>query len=379
MDTANKPPLTVAQVVRPAQGGIRRHVSLLLRETVVRGISNVLYAPAPFVLDSGADQLNIQRVNLEISASTRPLQDLKLISSLTRQLPQKNTLVHAHGLRAALIGCLAAHRAGLPSIFTAHNLPPAARLGTLQRTILRLIGNRASAIIAVSQAVKSALVEIGITAEKVSVIPNGIDLDAYTSAPSVSRSAFGISESANVIGFVGRLSPEKGADNLIRAFQSLPGSEQYLVIVGDGPQKPQLIELAANNNNIKFLGYREDVAAIMKICTLVCVPSLEEGQGITVLEAMACGIPVLASDAGGLKETTADGKRAVQVPAGDQAALIQKLQELLADDSLKETLSTAAFEYVHRECSLNKQISATISVYYGVMQNHNKANGGKQQ
>src|SRR5581483_11505341 len=252
----------VAEVVRPAAGGIRRHLATLLAGLDRHRFAPTLFAPADFALS----KVDVPRVSLAIAARTQPFADLRAIRQLEQLLRGNFDIVHAHGLRGALIGVLAAHRAGVPSLFTAHNLVP--RSGLLQRSALALISRYASAVIAVSEAVAVTLKESGLPAEKITVIPNGValaDFDAPVDAARI-RAQFGIPADAPLILAVGRFAPEKGFDVLIDAFARLQAQvpNARLVLVGSGPLDEELRRRAVSaGDRIVFAGQQADVAPFL--------------------------------------------------------------------------------------------------------------------
>ena len=303
MPQTSAKPLRIAFVVRPAAGGIRRHVGLLLNTLDRERFAVTLFAPADFAAD--ADPLTTPHIRLAISPRTNPFADRAVIQNLAQHLAQNVDLVHAHGIRAAWITAHAAFRLNLPFVFTAHNLVP--RLNPLARFGLQFASKFAARILAVSHAVADSLQANGVEGSKIVVIPNGIataPFDVpYNRAALSAR--FGIEPDAPLIAAVGRFAPEKGFDVLLKAFPAvqprLPDAQ--LLLAGDGPQMALLRRLAKNDAAIHFMGYVPDVVPVMQCADVVAIPSRQEGQGIVALEAAAAHRPVVASRVGGLNET----------------------------------------------------------------------------
>jgi glycosyltransferase involved in cell wall biosynthesis len=362
--------LKVAQIVRPAEGGIRRHVSLLIRETEQQGVLNTLFAPASFGLEFGI-QASAREV-AEISPTTRPLADAITIRRLTADLKASEVqLVHAHGLRAALIGSFAASFAGIPALFTAHNMPTTGsqKPSLIQRLAIKLVAGKSSGIICVSNAVAEAFRALGVSPNLLHVIPNGIDLALYSANhPAVTFDA--IPSSATVIGFIGRLSSEKGVDLLLQAFNAANLPEAHLVIVGDGPEGSALKETSSRlacARRIHFVGHQANPIPYLKRFDLLCAPSRLEGQGISVLEAMACRVPVVASDAGGLKESLANSSRGYSFSVGNVEQLLTAMEAaLLNTEATRERVDSAAL-FVQRNCGLDSQIERILRLYSGTL------------
>lgn len=325
--------------------------------------SSTLFAPSDF---AGQDKLiGIEHVSFAIGSSTSPLKDLAASIRLSRLIQGKYDLIHAHGIRGALIGVTAGRLAGIPAIFTAHNLTPV--LKGMPRFILSQIGKSSGTIVAVSQAVRQSLIINGIAEAKIRVIPNGIDLALYNISVDAAaiRSSFGIPVNAPLIVSVGRLSPEKGFDVLIKAFElllvKLP--DAYVILAGSGPEEARLRAMSSGQDAIILPGAVTDVIPIVMAADVVAIPSREEGQGIVALEAMAASKPLVASRVGGLVETIADGKTGILVPVEDQTALSDALFTMLTNSGLRAQMGRAGRERVEAEYTIRKMIARIESLY----------------
>lgn len=370
--------IRVAQVVRPAAGGIRRHVSLLMAHLDREEFAPTVFGPSVLTFDPPL--LEKERVPFAIQAVTSPVSDLRSIVSLARLLHGKFDLVHAHGLRGALIGVLAARLAGIPSLFTAHNLIESGSL--LQRLTLRTLGGSAAAIIAVSQAVADSLALQGVARAKITVIPNGVDLSTFSRRDTsynpdnpqereiscflhACRSGGG---KAPLVAAIGRLSPEKGFDVLIDAFtillEQLP--EARLILAGTGHKNREIRAQVNDTHNIHLAGELPDVIPLLFAADVVAIPSRQEGQGIVALEAMAAGKPVVASRVGGLVETVLDGETGLLVPPNDPAALAQALFQILTDKDGSLSMGQAGRIRVEQEYTLEKMMRRTIEIYRNI-------------
>lgn len=352
-------PLRVLHVVRPAEGGLRQHVLQLLEQSEAMGVTPSVAAP-PTLLDSLAHNQDWQAsIPLDIAPGFSLARDLLAASRLARIAPQFADIIHAHGLRAAWIAALAHRRRPMPFVFTAHNLPggsPLARLG------LPFVGNRASQIIAVSQAVADSLVLHALPRAKITVVPNGVDFDWF--APehldrAGARQAFGLPKDAFVVAAIARLSPEKGLDTLLETAGQRPGMN--FLIAGEGPQRPQLERNLPPN--ARLLGRIDDIRPLLAAANVLAVPSRQEGQGIVALEAMAARVPIVATRVGGLAQMLSDGETALLVPAGDSMALAAALSRLQSDKTLPARLVENAAIVVREQYDIGQMARATAAIY----------------
>lgn len=189
--------------------------------------------------------------------------------------------------------------------------------------------------VAVSRQVADALGPI-VPHARVSVIHPGVDLSRYVPRDKKSaRQPIDVGSDVKVIGVVARLVPEKGLAHLIHALVQLPG-DVHLVIAGDGPERPMLEKTAESlriAGRVHFLGHRDDVAQLYPAFDVFCLPSLSEGLPRSVLEAQACGVPVVATNVGALSDAVCH-RTGLLVEPGDPDALADALAIALARPQL---------------------------------------------
>jgi glycosyltransferase involved in cell wall biosynthesis len=185
--------------------------------------------------------------------------------------------------------------------------------------------------VAVSRSVASALARI-VPAAGIHVIPNGIDLGLFAPGDrDAARILMGVEGNQRIIGAIGRLLPVKGHDLLIKAMTCLP-SDVSLVIAGAGPASTDLQQLARDldvDTRVLFLGHRDDVHLLLPGFDVFCLPSRSEGFPRSVVEAQACGIPVVATDVGGLREAVCPDTGRI-VPTEDVPSLVDALLSRLS-------------------------------------------------
>lgn len=213
----------------------------------------------------------------------------------------------------------------------------------LTTPLIRAIWCRAGAVVANSHGLQ-ALAQRTAPEVPIGMIPNGVDADRYR--PHERRSG----SPARLV-FVGRLARQKGLDLLLEAVARLPGREAALDIVGDGPERERLEGLAASREAgcpVRFLGWRsgDDLVACYQSADVFVVPSRDEGMPNTVLEAMACGLPVVGSRISGIEEAVRDGETGLLFPPGDVGALADTIARLMADGGERARMGAAARDRV---------------------------------
>ena len=217
------------------------------------------------------------------------------------------------------------------------------------------------ATIAVSEPLAHGLGKWGVGRGAVDVIHNG----TVVGTGPVDR---GAGRAAPTVLFVGRLSSEKGCAVLLEAARLLVerGRRFKLVFVGDGPERPSLertVHLARLGSYVAFEGWKLDVSAYYTQADVVAVPSLREGLSLTALEAMASGVPVIASRTGGLAEIVLDEETGLLVEPGDGAGLAAALDRCLADPALRRRLGDAGRRRALERYSVATMVERTIAVY----------------
>lgn len=266
----------------------------------------------------------------DISVLWRLYQDMKA---------DRYDIVHTHGFKADLWGAIAGKLSAVPLIIsTIHNQEQYLKnpfISLLEKWIISSIDDT---IIVVSEGVKRFLIKAcGIPQAKIKKVYYGINPEDIKIDKSKDiRGEFGIGQDGILIGCVGRLTEQKGHRYLIQAAGKIieRNPKAKIFIIGRGKQEKHLKNLAKSFNldsGVIFTGFRKDAYSIIDKLNLIAMPSLWEGLGLVLLEAMALGKPIVATDVGGIPEVVENKKTGILVPAKDSKALAEAISDLLED------------------------------------------------
>lgn len=279
---------------------------------------------------------------------------------------QRFDIVHTHLFHANVLGRVVARLAGVPVVVsTTHVAEPRCWHLLLERWTASLVDR----VVAVSEGVRRYMVERAhIPAGKIVVMRNGVDPGRFRLRRGGFRRREGIASDCLLVTTVGRLHAQKGLGCLLQAARSLtlPHPEVRFLVVGEGPERRQLLRLRDRlglGDRVRFLGFRADVPQILADSDVFALPSLWEGLSIALLEAMAAGLPVVATDVEGVAEVVTDGETGLVVPPGDADALTAALSRLLGDPSLRRRLAQAGHQRVVRHFGWEKVVSDTMDLY----------------
>jgi glycosyltransferase involved in cell wall biosynthesis len=194
---------------------------------------------------------------------------------------------------------------------------------------------------------EQVIAETGIEGARVVSIPTGIDLERFRPKDrAAARAALGLPREAKIAGIVATLRSWKGHAYLLKALAAMRRPEVLLVVVGDGPQRAALVQLAATlgiSAQVRFAGNQDDVAPWMNAFDVFCLPSYaNEGVPQALMQAMACALPVITTPVGSIDEIVQAGVTGVMVPAQDDARLRAELSSLLDDDARRAAMGAAA-------------------------------------
>jgi glycosyltransferase involved in cell wall biosynthesis len=385
-----KEPIRVLRVIaRLNVGGPALHVTQLAAELDKRGYETTLVAgrvgEGEGSMEWAAEELGVKPVFVpELQREISPAADLPAIVELRRLIREhRPDILHTHTAKAGAVGRIAAALSGgaRPKI-VAHTFHGHVLRGYFSpwrtaffRQLERNLARMSDALIAVSPEVRDDLVRLGIASEdKISVIRLGLDLEGRTSADAGARARIradlGIPSERFVAGWLGRMTEIKRADDLLRAFALLRRRrEADLVLVGDGPLRLRLEELAADlgvSGACHFVGYQSDVGAYLSAFDAIVLTSANEGTPVTLIEALAAGRPVVSTDVGGVRDVV-EPDSGVLVGPGDLSGIADGLDLLAADPDLRDRFGAAGRARVLERYSVPRLVDDIDTLYQSLL------------
>lgn len=291
------------------------------------------------------------------------------IHAVARQ--HRATLIHAHHYSPFVYSCLAKMWSpGTGLVFTEHGRVSDAPPSTKRRMANRALSRFPNHVFAVSGELREHIIAEGFTPAQVDVIYNGISIRPPVEvADRLSiRERLGIDDDTFVVGTIARLDPVKDLGTLLEAVARVHASRSVrLIVVGDGPERARLEALAAElglRDVVHFLGHRDDARDWLAGCDAYVNCSVSEGVSLTILEAMAAALPVVATRVGGTPEVvTADC--GMLVPARDASAVAEALMTIAGDAGSRADLGKAARTRVETHFSLDRMVTQYRNIYEG--------------
>ena len=278
---------------------------------------------------------------------------------------ERPDIVHLHSRRGAeIMGGLAARLAGVKVVLSRRvdNPEPPIWVGWKYRLYQR--------VITISEGIYRVLLDEGVEQARLACVRSAIDPESCELECDRTwfREAFGLRESTTTLAVIAQLIPRKGHRFLINAMPELLDSfpDLRLLVFGQGALQDELkrqVDEMGLQAAITFAGFRTDLTRILPCLDLVVHPALMEGLGISLLQAAAAGVPIVAVNAGGMPEVVQDGYNGLLVPPGDTPALLQAISRLLSDRPLMMRMGQAGRVLVGREFSVARMVEGNLQVY----------------
>jgi glycosyltransferase involved in cell wall biosynthesis len=345
-------------------------IQLATRESKER---NIAALPGPGWVADTLKAEGVAPLDLSISR-TRPPLDLGLYRHLVRHIRENNVdLLHSHTLGVSVYACLAGLRTGTPVVCTLHGEPDLGRSERWRTIKLAILRRGAAKIVLVSNHLRELFVrESRIPAGRTAVVHNGVDCDRHSAGPDRTfRAELGISDDCFLFGAVGNVRALKAYDNLLHAAAIAVKTNPKLrfAVVGEtgsGKLMQELLELRSElglQDIVHFAGFRSDITPPLRSFDAFVLSSKSEGFSIATVQAMASGLPVLATRSGGPEEIITDGVDGLLVPRADSAALAAGMLRLAGDGELRTRLGAAARASARAKFSLAKMLESYEQIY----------------
>ncbi len=366
--------------------GTERHMFDLAKGLNAEGIETRIGSPTPSILKDRADSAGIGHVCIQ----KRGLIDRAAIKQLVQLLKNKEIdIIHAHNGRTMLSAAIAVTLARTgKAAATQHFLDPdhAAKTGVksmIYHSAHAWVSSRLSGYIAISDAVRDTMLSRKeAPPEKITVIHNGMyPVDILNQTPPAEvRASLNIPSDHLLIVSAARLEQEKNIVTLISAVEQVRRKHPNVtcLIAGSGTLEGELKSQITNMNqeaNIRLLGFREDAISLIGACDLFVLPSVAEPFGLVLLEAMALGKPVIATDAGGPKEIVVSGSTGNLVPPSDPAAMATAIEHFIEHRSDLERMGKRGKERFNELFSAKTMSQRIAAFYEKILKQHATING----
>ncbi|KPJ94651.1 MAG: hypothetical protein AMS18_03300 [Gemmatimonas sp. SG8_17] len=367
----------ILHVIAPAAvGGAERVVHDLAVGQRARGQSVAVVAlldrtgPEPWLVTA----LRSQEVPVHTCRS-RSRDYLAEIAAIRRAARQTGAQVmHCHAYRADILGWLAAARLDTATVSTSHGFTGGGPRNGFYEWLDRQALRRFDAVIAVSAALQQLLGRSGVPRERLCLVQNAL-LPLPLLERRAARSRLGLARSPVAVGWIGRMSWEKGPDIFLEAFARLRRSDVQAVMVGDGAERESL-EAAASRlgvaDRIRFVGSVPNAGELLAAFDMVVLSSRTEGLPISLLEAMSAGVPLVATRVGDIPAATSHGRFAELVPPADSGALAAAMERTLATGGTASDRTRGAQEWVELQFGLEPWLDRIAAVHEQAIRRHGK-------
>ena len=326
--------------------------------------------------DNETNALYDAAVALDIEALRIPVRNSKLFFDLPRAAKllkrHKIDLIHSHGYKPSVYGFIIKKLAGIQVMVTCH-LWFEPKKGPLKMRVMvaleKLFFRWYPLIVTVSEPIKQTLVQHKIESDKIFVVENGVDISNDEANDDLTlKNELGIAGDTFVITNVGRLSRQKAQSDLISAAAQLKQhSENFVIlIVGEGPLAESLqkqINKLGLEQQVRLLGYRQDIKKLLTISNIFALPSLDEGMPMAMLEATSVSVPVVTTAVGDIPKLIRDGESGLIVPVAEPALLAKAIHTIWQSPDLAEKFAVSAYKKMSEQYS-NRVMGEKYSELY---------------
>lgn len=308
--------------------------------------------------------------------------DLSFLRRLQRLLRRERPdLVHLHSRRGAdTLGGIAAKLAGVPAILSRRVDNPEPRWWA--RLKYRLYDR----VVTISEGIREVLLSEGVAPERIICVPSAVDTERYRPGEAVAERAwfrreFELAEGTRTVAMIAQLIPRKGHRTLLKAAPAILAAhpDTRFLLFGRGPEQEKLRELvsvAGLEEHVRFAGFRDDLPRVLPWIDVVAHPASMEGLGVALLQAAACGVPIVAGRAGGIPEIVRHGENGFLLTPGDSAALADYIKRLLGEPELRARFGAAGRRLTLEQFSVGAMVSGNQQIYAELCSSRRPAAGG---
>lgn len=342
-------------------------VRYLLEGLHQRGVDNLLIAAEKSVLADSFTDSPIKCYQIPMRGDLDLALILRLRAIIHREKPD---IVHLHSRRGAdILGGLAARWAGVKVVLSRRVDNPEARWWVGLK--YRLYDH----VITISEGIRQVLLSEGLSPEHVTCVRSAVQT-LSAGKQQCDRSwlnrQFQLEDSNRVVAVIAQLIPRKGHHYLLQALPDLLETfpELRVLFLGKGPYEAEIrsqINLPGIAGRVVMAGFRNDLERILPCLELLIHPALMEGLGVSLLQAAAAGVPIVAVNAGGMPEAVRDGVNGLLVPGADSQALAAAVTRLLSDDGLARRMGSAGKMLVEKEFSIDAMVEGNFAVYRSLL------------
>lgn len=352
---------------RHVYGGARQVLHLLQGLADISGCENILACAADSAADIAARGVADEVHALPFRGDLDPMFAMRLRRLLRRTKPD---IMHVHSRRGADVWSgLAAVRREVRTVLSRRVDNPESRLQVWLKYGLY------DRVIAISQGIMHVLLQEGVPENKLVCVPSGVDVAAFKQAGDTDwfRKEFHLDQRDVPVGVIAQFIPRKGHLDLLRALPEIlrEHPRTRLLLFGQGPLRPRIEREVAHldlGHAVRFAGFRTDMEEILPCLRLAVHPARWEGLGVSLLQAAAAGVPIVASRAGGIPEIVRHRENGLLVPPGDSNALARAVCDLLSDTDGALRLGQSGQRIAEEEFSLQQMIRGNLQVYRELVQ-----------